>query len=158
MGPEDEIRFEDIAEIASRDALHEGHPEDFTHAELKELLKAPEQVEQNEHYRPLKRLQAIWETEIDPLPEGAEKEELKTLYDNRVQEAFASEIINLPETDEVENPHYKPVARLAAIGTAIRDFPFARAEAMEKMYEVLDQKKVELGVDKLYEADGVTEV
>ncbi len=158
MGSEDEITPEDAAEAGARDALHEGHPEEFSFAEIKQHLNVPDRVEGNEHYVPLQRLQRIWEIEIESLGEGPEKEEMKTLYDNRAQELFAGMIINLADKSEAENQQYQPVARLAAISEAIRDFPFARAEAMEKMFDLVDKKKKELGIEKLYAADGETEV
>lgn len=149
---------EDITEAAARDALHVGRTGDFSFEELRREIQVPDRVEGNSGYVPLRRLQALWETEIEPLGDGPEKEEMMTLYDQRAQELFAAEIINLPEKSESENEQYRPTARLAAISAGIRDFPFARAEAMERMFELIDQKKKELGIDKLLGPDGTTEV
>lgn len=158
MGFEDGMVPDDIREAGARDGLHADHPEEFNPDELRRLVEVPDTVEGNPAYRPLQRLQMIWETEIEQLPGGPGKEEIMDAYDKRAQELFAAEIINLPEKDEVENKQYVPVKRLAAISVAIRDFLFARAAAMERMFDLVDKKKAELGLDQLFGPDGITEV
>lgn len=151
-----DIKFADKESAVKYVAIHpEG--KSLSNAELKRLID----VRSREIDQPLEMLQILWEFDIERLPERPEKDELKTRYDNRAMELFATEIINLetePGKEGDPNPHYKPAARLAAISMAIRNFPFARAEAMEKMFELVDQKKKELGIENLTSPGGQTEV
>lgn len=150
------MEFDTTEDAVAYVAIHpEGKP--LTTVELKTLIA----TRSREIDQPLDMLQMLWEFDIERMPEGSEREELKTIYDDRAMELFATKIIDLetePGKTEDPNPHYRPEARLGAISMAIRDFPFARVEAMEKMFELVDKKKKELGIETLLGPDGVTEV
>lgn len=157
MTPDSEkkkLTLDDVREAGARDALHPDGIDNFTVNELRMQIQVPDAIAANPHFRPLARLQALWEMEIEPLPDGPDKEDLMTRYDNRVAELFSSEIINLPEKSEVPNPQFKPDKLLSAIAMHVRDFPFARAATQEKMYELIDQKTKELGLDILTDSSG----
>lgn len=153
--PED-MEFSSTDNAVKYVAMHpEGKP--LTVVKLKELIE----VRKHKVDQPLERLQELWEFDIERMPDGPEKEQLMKLYDDQAMEIFATDLINMNTERGKEgdpNPYYRPEAWLAATGAQIRDFPFARKESMQKMFELVDQKKKELGIEKLYAADGKTEI
>jgi hypothetical protein len=156
MSIEHGMTEEYMAEMGARDAL--GGEQVLTFEQLKALVAVPDKTDNdaNLHYTPLSRLQGIWELKIEPLPEGPEKEELKQLYDQRAFELFSS-MIQVPQKELSANPYYQPQKRLSGVDEKIREFPFASAETMERLFDLVDKKAEELpGHSEIsHEAEGV---
>ncbi len=144
MSIENGLSIEDMREQGAYDGLH-SEKKEFTFEDVKNEIAGvqPDQDPENPYYKPLSRLQALWEFEIEPMTDGPEKEELMTLYDQKAFDLFSAEI-QVPLKHEAKNPSYRPQGRLRAVDEAIREFPFARAGLMEKLFEQADQKAREL--------------
>ncbi len=144
MSIENGLTFEDMTEQGAYDGLH-SEKKEFSIEDVKNEIAGvqPDQNPENPYYQPLARLQAMWEFEIEPMADGPDKEELMTLYDQKAFDLFSAEI-QVPQKHEVTNPSFKPQGLLKEVDKAIRAFPFARAEMMEKLFEQADQRAQEI--------------